>query len=150
MKFKLQFFVIFILVFIADQTTKYLIVRFLKPYESVQVLPIFQIVNVKNTGAAFGMFPYLDNRIFIGISIIAIIFIIIAFSKSEKDRFGFSLILSGAIGNLVDRIRFGYVVDFIDIHIGNYHWPAFNLADSALTIGIFLIFLQTFFSYRHL
>jgi signal peptidase II len=64
--------------------------------------------------------------------------------KGMYNTFGLSLVLGGAIGNLIDRIRFGNVVDFVDFNIGNFHWPAFNVADSALTIGITLMFLTSF------
>lgn len=133
---------------IADQITKLLIIKFIEPYQSLKILPFFQLVNVKNKGAAFGLFQSLGNTAFILISIIAILFILVMLFKTRDDRVSLSLILAGAVGNLIDRVRYGYVVDFIDLHIGKYHWPAFNIADSALSIGIFLLFLRIIFPSR--
>jgi len=142
------FLIITILTIAADQITKALILEHIRYYESIRVLPFFQIVNVKNTGAAFGLFRSLGNTFFIILSIIAIIFIIYLLLRDDADPLPLSLILGGAIGNLIDRLRLGYVVDFLDFHIGEHHWPAFNLADSALTVGIGLLFLRMLLSGR--
>ncbi len=138
---KLQPFLIATVVLFFDQLTKYIIDTYLKTYESIEVLPFFQIVHVRNTGAAFGIFRSLGNGVFIGISILAIMIVVVLLIKSKDDRIAFSLILGGALGNLTDRLIRGYVVDFLDFYVGKYHWPAFNLADSALTIGILFLFL---------
>jgi signal peptidase II len=143
-----SFLIITILTVAADQITKALILEYIRYYESIRLLPFFQIVNVKNTGAAFGLLRSLGNTFFIILSIIAIIFIIYLLLRDDADPLPLSLILGGAIGNLIDRLRLGYVVDFLDFHIGEHHWPAFNLADSALTIGIGLLFLRMLLSGR--
>ena len=109
---------------------------------------IFDIVYTTNPGAAFGIFPE-QRWIFIGISIIAIVGILFYVWRYKKDitrwsNIGFSLIFGGAIGNLIDRLVRIEVVDFIDVHIGRYHWPAFNVADSAICIGVGLIILEMF------
>jgi signal peptidase II len=111
---------------------------------SIELLPFLHLVNVKNVGAAFGMFKDMGNNVFIIISFMAIIFVVFMLIKGKEDSMGFSLILGGAIGNLIDRISRGFVVDFIDVFVGRFHWPAFNVADSALTIGIGLIFIRLF------
>lgn len=138
---RLQPFLITALVFGLDQFTKYIIHTYLKTYESIEVLPFFQIVHVRNTGAAFGILRGLGNGVFIGITILAILIVVLLLFKSNDDRVAFSLILGGALGNLTDRLIRGYVVDFLDLYVGKYHWPAFNVADSALTFGIGLLFI---------
>ena len=131
-----------IIILIIDQITKLVIVNFILPNQSIKVFSFLNIVNVRNTGAAFGLFQSLGNSIFIIISFIAILIIFVMIIRSKDDTFALSLILGGAMGNLTDRLRLGYVVDFIDFHISNYHWPAFNIADSVLTIGISLLFIK--------
>jgi signal peptidase II len=126
-----------------DRITKFLIIGYLPLFDSIEIFSFLHIVNIRNTGAAFGMFKSLGSSFFIGISVIAIIFILNLLIRNIYDRFGLSLILGGAIGNLIDRILYGKVVDFIDFSIGAYHWPSFNVADSALTVGIILILLKS-------
>jgi signal peptidase II len=100
---------------------------------------------VRNTGAAFGMFRSLGSSFFIILSAVAIIFIVHLLAKRTYSSLGLSLILGGAAGNLIDRLLYGKVVDFIDVSVGSYHWPAFNVADSSLTIGIAVILIKYFF-----
>ena len=126
-------------VIVLDQITKYLVSTSLSPMDSIEIFPFLHIVNIRNTGAAFGTFRNLSSEVFIGVSVVAVIFIIWLLVRSTYSQFGLSLLLGGAIGNFIDRIRFGKVVDFIDVSVGNYHWPAFNVADSCLTIGIAII-----------
>lgn len=127
-----------------DQITKHMVRTSFGPFETVPLLPFLRLVHVRNEGAAFGMFQGLGNQAFIAISIAAILFVFILLAKSREDRLGLSLILGGAIGNLLDRIAFGRVTDFIDVFAGNFHWPAFNVADSALTIGLVLLLAAAF------
>lgn len=133
------------LVVISDFITKRMILKWVNPYESVDILPFINIVHVKNEGAAFGLFATLGNRIFVIISIVAIIIIIsyLARIKGKLEIISISLILGGAIGNLIDRLTIGKVVDFIDFFVGKWHWPAFNVADSALTVGIILFLIDS-------
>jgi len=128
-----------------DYLTKKIIVSKIMLYESVNILPFLNIVHVENKGAAFSILTNLGNEYFIGISAIAIIAIAIYLSKLPKglELIALSLILGGAVGNLLDRIRIGKVTDFIDVFVGKWHWPAFNVADSALTIGIVLFLLTS-------
>ena len=128
-------------VIVLDQVTKYLVSTYISPFESVEIFPFLHLLFIKNKGAAFGMFRHLGSNFFIGLSFGAIIIIIYLLKKSIYSRLGLSLVLGGAIGNLIDRIRFGEVVDFIDVSIGDFHWLAFNIADTSLTIGISVIFL---------
>ena len=131
------------LIVLLDYFTKKTIESKVLLYESINVLPFLNIVHVENKGAAFSLLTNLGNNYFVAISIIAISVIIFYLSQLPKglELFSLSMILGGAIGNLIDRLRIGKVVDFIDIYIGGWHWPAFNVADSALTVGIILFLL---------
>lgn len=127
-------------VVILDYITKRAIVEYVNPSEAIEVLPFLRIVHVKNPGAAFGLFSNLNNNVFIFISIIAVALIILYSISLRRglELFSLSLILGGVGGNLIDRLTIGQVIDFIDFFVGSWHWPAFNIADSALTIGIIL------------
>lgn len=131
------------IVIFLDYLTKKIIVSKIMLHESINVLPFLNIVHVQNRGAAFSILSNMGNIYFIGISVIAIIVIVIYLFRLTRglELVAFSLILGGAIGNLIDRILIGKVTDFIDVFVGKWHWPAFNIADSALTIGIALFLL---------
>jgi signal peptidase II len=135
-------------VIVLDYITKRLIVNSVMLYEHIDVLPFLRIVHVENKGAAFGLFAQFGNNIFILISICAIICIVIYLIKLPIgiELYSMSLIMGGAVGNLIDRFRTGKVIDFIDVFVYNWHWPAFNVADSALTVGITLFIVA---SIRH-
>jgi signal peptidase II len=140
-RFKEAFFITFFVVAL-DQITKYLALTYINPYDSFKILPFLHLVFVTNKGAAFGMFKYIGSSFFIAASVIAIIFVIFLLIRGKEDHLGLSLILGGAIGNLIDRVLYGQVLDFIDLSIGKYHWPAFNIADSALSVGVTIILLN--------
>lgn len=135
--------IIFAVVFL-DQVTKVLALQFVHPTEVIELLPVLNLVNVKNQGAAFGMFSSLGNTFFIGISLAAISFMSWVMLAGREDSRIFALLVGGAVGNLIDRLRLGYVVDFIDVSVAGHHWPAFNIADSALTVGIGILLIQLF------
>lgn len=136
---------------VLDQLTKLYIASTFTLYESVTVLEnFFHITYILNPGAAFGIFAgkaaAFRVPFFLAISFIASVGIVI-FYRSVEDRLvraALSLILGGAIGNMIDRARLGEVIDFIDVHWYNNHWPAFNVADSAITIGVGLMILDMF------
>lgn len=139
-------------VLLLDQVTKFAVVAVLAPYEIVEAVPgFFNLVHYLNPGAAFGILNRGGSSgklLLIGISIGALI-IIASIVRSSKERlytFALSLIAGGAAGNLIDRIRQGSVVDFLDFHIGANHWPAFNVADTAISVGVGLAFLSFFIS----
>lgn len=138
------------LIMVLDFVTKRIIIAKLVPHESIRMLPFLNIVYVENKGAAFGMFANLGNNFFIAISFIALAVILFYMSKIPKglELFSMSLIFGGAVGNLVDRIFIGKVIDFIDFYVGTWHWPAFNIADSALTIGVALFIISTLMQTR--
>ena len=132
-------------IIIFDQITKAVILNTLPLYESVTAIPgFFNITHIHNPGGAFGLFAdqslILRKILFLFISSLAVFFVLYFYSKTPKTHpllaTGFALIFGGAIGNLIDRVRFGEVVDFLDFYIGSWHWPAFNVADSAITIGM--------------
>jgi signal peptidase II len=139
-QFKEAFLISFIVV-VLDQITKYFAINYINPYDSLKISPFLHLVIVTNKGAAFGMFKNIGSGFFIAASVIAIIFVIYLLIRGKEDQLGLSLVLGGAIGNLIDRILYGRVVDFIDLSIGKYHWPAFNIADSSLTVGVTIILL---------
>jgi signal peptidase II len=110
----------------------------------------FAITHIRNPGVAFGLFAdgpsEYKTYLFIGFSIIAIVAILIFFHQTPQEnkmvRIALILIFSGAIGNLIDRILYQEVIDFLDFFYGSYHWPAFNVADSCITIGVLLMFVD--------
>ena len=141
-------FVLILLDFISKQIVKH---YFSFPLFKLKVIDgFFNLVYVKNKGIAFGFLRHLDGKlrnfflIYTPLAIIFVIFLYIIFGKkiSKISFLGFNLIIAGAIGNLIDRYFYGYVVDFIDIYYKNFHWPAFNFADSYITIGTILLIID--------
>lgn len=132
------------MIFFADQLSKQFIQAKVSPNEVINVLPFLNIVYVKNPGSAFGMFKFLGNTFFIIFTILAISILIFFFLRDKQNKLIYSLLIAGALGNLLDRILYGYVVDFIDFYYQSFHWPAFNIADSSLTIGIILFVYKAF------
>lgn len=146
--YRRHFFVIAFAVLLFDQITKWLVVHNLALHDSVRVLPgLFQVTHVENQGAAFGLFAdstsHWRGAGLIMFSVIALVVVsILLWKNSHKFTFGglaLALILGGALGNLWDRVLDGHVVDFLDFYIANSHWPAFNVADSAIVIGAVLL-----------
>jgi len=138
------YFLIAILVVLLDQITKFLARSLIGPFDTIKVFPFLHLVSVRNEGAAFGLFKGFGNIPFILISLIAVIVVIVLLIRGKEDRFGLALILGGAIGNMIDRITLGSVTDFVDVFAGRLHWPAFNVADSALTIGLVVMVVSSF------
>jgi signal peptidase II len=129
-----------------DQVTKLYIDRTMQLFDSIPVLPdFFHITYVRNRGAAFSFLSDASWRLpfFIGISLVASIAILVAFHKLRDDQklaqVSLAMIFSGALGNLIDRVRLGEVIDFLDAHWYRHHWPAFNVADSLICVGVFLL-----------
>jgi len=131
-------------VLVLDILTKFLIRTYLADYEAVVVTPFLNIVHVQNRGAAFGIFSSLGNGFFIAVALLASVAVFYYMLRVPEHRVIMALILGGAVGNLLDRFRQGYVTDFVDVHIGDLHWPAFNVADSALTMSILLMLFLSF------
>ena len=137
------YFGVAVLFFVLDQATKYFITNNLSLHQIIKVIPSFNIVYYRNIGSAFGMFKSLGNPFFIFVSAAAIVAVCVMIVKDEDNRIGLSLILGGAAGNLADRIIHSYVIDFLEVYVADFYWPAFNVADSALTIGILLLMIKT-------
>ena len=129
-------------VVVLDQITKYLARTHISAHESIGLLPVLNLVNVQNRGAAFGMFSSFGNIFFICISVAALIFMAWVIIKDKEDHRIFALLAGGAAGNLIDRLTLGYVVDFVDVAVAGHHWPAFNVADSALSVGMVFMALS--------
>ncbi|MCX5855388.1 MAG: signal peptidase II [Deltaproteobacteria bacterium] len=133
-----------LLVILLDQTTKAWITSTMRLYDSFVVITgFFNITYIRNPGAAFGFLagasPLFRYIFFLAVTLAAILLILhyLRVSRIEAPSLvsALALILAGAVGNLIDRVRFGEVVDFLDVYIGTHHWPAFNVADSAITVG---------------
>jgi signal peptidase II len=133
------------LIVIIDQLTKFFIVKQLPLHHTVAVVSgFFNIIHIKNPGGAFGLLadlsPGMRTFVFLFISSLAVGLILYFYLKTPRTQtwlaVAFALIFGGAVGNLIDRIRFGVVTDFLDFYISKYHWPAFNVADSVISIGI--------------
>ncbi len=136
---------------VLDQTTKALVQRGLTLHESIPIIPdLFNLTYIRNPGAAFGLFasqpPWFRTVFFLTVSLVALGLLATIYwsapTGSRLLRFGSLLVMGGAAGNLVDRVRYGQVVDFLDFYLGSYHWPAFNVADSCITVGVGLLLLH--------
>ena len=151
-------YILFILpalgVIIIDQISKVIVLGTIDRYESIKVIEgFFNLVHVRNRGMVFGLM----NRPEIGpgyyflvfITIVAVLVIFFWFFRLKREDggllIGLSLVLGGAVGNLIDRLRLREVIDFLDFHVGPYHWPSFNIADSAITVGALWIAVNLLF-----
>jgi len=141
---------IFLVLLGLDQLTKHLIVSSMQMYQAHQIIPgFFNLVYVTNKGAAFSMLASVESPLrhyfFVTVNSAAFLGLSIAAWKMKSQhvlyRVSFALIAAGAVGNLIDRFRFGAVVDFLDFHVGDYHWPAFNVADSSICVGVAVLFV---------
>ena len=133
--------------FVLDQLTKWATLTHIPLYHEIPVIPgLFNLVHVTNTGSAFGLMKGWFNFHVIFGAIMTVVMFVLLFRKSTDrlTRLASALILSGIFGNITDRIRFGHVVDFLDFYIGQYHWPAFNIADSAIVIAVGLFLWASF------
>ena len=140
-----------LVVIVLDQATKFLVTRFFELYERVEVLPVLDFTLLHNTGAAFSLLadaPGWQRWFFIGLAGAVSVLLIVWIWRTPRGEkllpLALALILGGAVGNVVDRIVHGYVVDFIHAHWGDAYFPAFNIADSAITIGAVLLILDAF------
>ena len=147
-----QFLAIFILLIIIDQSTKVYIAKIMMKnnFENIKLFSFLNITFVRNTGISFGLFSdggLIGRYFFTSFSMIvgSLLFIMSIFNKEKLVQVSLIFISSGAIGNAVDRIYFGGVIDFIDFFIYNFHWPAFNFADIFITVGVFLLLIESFF-----
>jgi signal peptidase II len=151
------FYLIALAVVLTDQATKEIVVRTMRLGQSIPIVPgYFDLTYVLNPGAAFSLLATLPEKIrnpfFIAISVAAAILIIVYRARHLRGHrlasVSLGLVLGGAVGNLIDRIRYGVVVDFLDAHVHQYHWPVFNVADSAISVGVTLLLLEMFLEWR--
>jgi signal peptidase II len=147
----LRFLWIALLGLVLDQVTKQMVVANFDLYQSMQVTGFFNLTYVHNYGAAFSFLHDAggwQRYFFTAIALVVSVVIVWWLYQSPKEQrllpIAFSFILGGAIGNVIDRIIHGYVIDFLDFYVGNYHWPAFNIADSVIFIGAGLLIVDMF------
>ena len=139
-----------IIVVLLDQLTKITMTRLLAYGQFDPVTSFFNLVMVYNKGAAFSFLsdqPGWQRYFFTGISVAASLFILWMLKRNPTQRlfcWALALILGGALGNLIDRVAYGHVIDFLDFHVAGWHWPAFNVADAAITLGAALFVLDEF------
>ena len=138
-----------------DQITKFLIEKKIGLYQKIVFAEnFFSLIHIRNRGAAFGFLADFDSRLvlafFIVLTLIAMAAILFLFihlpSRQYFSEVALSLIFAGALGNFIDRVRIGEVIDFLDFHWYQYHWPAFNIADSSITVGVVLYILSLLYS----
>lgn len=138
-------------VVVLDQLSKRAVLAAFAPGERLALTGFFNLVLAFNKGAAFSFLagaPGWQTPLFIGVAVVAIVIVSVLLARSPADWLvcaGLALILGGALGNVVDRLRYGQVVDFLDFHLYGWHWPAFNVADSAITIGAGLLVYESLF-----
>ncbi len=138
-------------VVVFDQITKLAAVEYLANRPPLEIVPVFDLVLVFNSGAAFGLLKDAggwQNAAFIGVALVVSVFLLYAVWRAQQRDLqvavAMALILGGAIGNVIDRVTYGYVIDFIDLHYRAWHWPAFNIADAAISVGAVLLVLDAF------
>tara|TARA_R110002050_G_scaffold57423_5_gene129305 strand:+ start:227302 stop:227769 length:468 start_codon:yes stop_codon:yes gene_type:complete len=138
-------------VIVLDQVSKWLMVSWLSLHETFAVVPFFNLTMAHNPGAAFSFLADAggwQKWFFIGLASIVSIALLIWLKKlkphAKLEAASIAMILGGAVGNVIDRIYYGYVIDFLDVYYGTYHWPAFNIADSAIVVGAILLVIDSF------
>jgi len=139
------------LIVIADQVSKWLVTKSL-PLEGTRDIigGFFRLWHVRNSGAVWGFFqghnggwvPKLITALAVAALLVVLFFFLRAGKQERLELFAYAFILGGALGNIIDRLRLGYVVDFLDVYVGSWHWPTFNVADSCITIGVLLLALS--------
>lgn len=146
---KWPWFLVSLMVVLLDQGSKYWAAISLSPYQPKAIMPMINLTLAYNMGAAFsflsqsgGWQRWLFAAFSLVMSIVLSAWILRSTSRVRLQYLALSLILGGAVGNLIDRLRLGYVIDFIDVYYKNHHWPVFNIADSAICLGAFFIFVD--------
>ena len=142
--------VVALAIVIVDQVTKGIVEHSMELHQSIDLAPFFALTYVRNTGAAFGVLGAMPASIrlpvFLIVTIVALGAIVSTLRRTPADRrwlvAALGAIVGGALGNLICRLRYGEVIDFLDAHWGTAHWPAFNVADSAITVGVAVVLLQ--------
>ncbi len=153
---KWPWFILSVLFTALDQASKYWAVSALMPYQPEAVFPMLNLTLAYNSGAAFSFLSGAGDwhrwffTAFSGImSIVLVVWMVRLPQRARMQLTAVSLILAGALGNLIDRISFGHVIDFIDVYYSHYHWPVFNVADSVICMGAFLLFVDLCLQAKH-
>ena len=136
--------IFFTLVFI-DLLSKYLVFNFIDLYQFIKITSFFDITHIHNFGVSFGLFSKIIPSLYlviIGLLVVLFVFYLLLITNDKLEYWGFFIIICGAIGNIIDRLINGYVIDFIYFHINQYYWPAFNFADIYISIGILMILFK--------
>lgn len=140
-----------LLALILDQASKLAVDGSMQLYQSIRIMPYFNLTYVHNTGAAFSFLSEAggwQRWFFAGLALVISIVIAIWLARLKRHEtllaMALALVLGGAIGNLIDRLIYGYVIDFLDVYYQDWHWPAFNIADSAITLGVVLMVVESF------
>ncbi len=140
-----------LLALVLDQGSKLAVAGSMKLYESIQIMPFFKLTYVHNTGAAFSFLSEAggwQRWFFAGLALMISVVIAVWLARLKKNEtllaVALALVLGGAVGNLIDRLAYGYVIDFLDVYYESWHWPAFNIADSAITLGVILMLAESF------
>ncbi|HDY85675.1 hypothetical protein LCGC14_1495370 [marine sediment metagenome] len=135
----------------SDQISKWFMVSWLSLHETFAVVPFFNLTMAHNPGAAFSFLAHADGWqkwFFVGLASLVSIALLIWLKRlkpnAKLEAVSIAMILGGALGNLIDRLYYGYVIDFLDVYYGTYHWPAFNVADSAIVVGAVLLIIDSF------
>jgi signal peptidase II len=145
-----RWFALAAVVVAADQATKALVLARFALGERLEIAPFLNLVFVYNPGAAFSFLSEAggwQRPLLVAFALVAAAIVSVLLVRRPRERLlctGLALILGGALGNVIDRLRFGQVVDFLDFHAAGWHWPAFNVADSAITVGALLLILEGF------
>ncbi len=152
MKTRTGIFLVLVLLAL-DQASKLAVEHYLPLRQSIDLLPVLALYRTHNTGIAFSLFSGVGDLPLIILTMLITGVVIFLWVRSEPDRLllraGYACIIGGAIGNLIDRLRLGHVVDFILFHVGDWSFAVFNLADSFITIGAILVVLGEFLEHRH-
>ncbi|MFZ2405058.1 MAG: signal peptidase II [Methylobacter sp.] len=140
-----------LLAVILDQVSKLTIAGSMQLYESIEIMPFFKLTYVHNTGAAFSFLSEAggwQRWFFAGLALAISAGIAVWLTRLKEHEtllaVALALVLGGAVGNLIDRLAYGYVIDFLDVYYDAWHWPAFNIADSAITLGVMLMLAESF------
>ncbi|MCK4645364.1 MAG: signal peptidase II [Candidatus Aminicenantes bacterium] len=159
MKHRSFYFLLILVLLIVDQITKAIVFQKIAFLSSQSIIPgFFNLTHIHNRGAIFGFFSQSDSQllhiVLMLATLVALALVVYYFfmtPPAEKlTKISLSLILAGALGNLIDRVFRGYVIDFLDLYIKKWHWPSFNVADSCVTIGAFLLVFIVFFKRRRI
>ena len=136
--------IISFIILLIDQVTKYFVASYINTHETINVLPFLNFVFVENTGITFGILKNINNQlVFVLLNITIVLYLFFWIKRNRNFVLPGAFIISGAIGNIIDRLHNKAVIDFLDFHVANYHWPAFNIADSFIVIGcMFLFFIE--------